>query len=80
VVVQLGSSPDSFHVFGEVTLPQRRVVHPFERTSENSVNVSGQQVLTEFVSLPAGSYRLVVVVKDMTTGETKNSEVAFQVN
>jgi GWxTD domain-containing protein len=80
VVVQFGSSRDSFHVFGEVTLPQRRVVHAFEGTSENSVNVSGQQVLTEFVSLPAGSYRLVVAVKDMTTGETKNSEIGFQVN
>jgi len=80
VVVQLGSSPDSFHIFGEITTLGRRVVAAFEGTGETAVNVSGQRVITDYVSLPAGSYRLVVVVKDMTTGETKNSEIAFQVN
>jgi GWxTD domain-containing protein len=80
VMVQLDPPTHSFHIFGEVTTPSRRVVAAFEGTSETSVNASGQRVFTRFVPLAAGSYRLVVVVKDMTTGDTKNSEIAFQVN
>jgi hypothetical protein len=82
VMVQLDPSAHSFHVSGEVTTPApaRQVVGTFEGTGETSVNASGQRVFTKFVALAAGSYRLVVAVKDLTTGETKNSEIAFQVN
>jgi GWxTD domain-containing protein len=82
VMVQLDPSAHSFHISGEVTTPApaRQVVGTFEGTSETSVNASGQRVFTRFVPLAAGSYRLVVVVKDSTTGETKNGEIAFQVN
>ena len=80
-MVQLDpSSTHSFHVFGEVTTPAPagRVLEAFD--GEAKPSEKSQMVFTRLVPLPAGSYRLVVVVKDITSGEAKNSEIAFQVN
>jgi hypothetical protein len=75
VTVQLDpTSTHSYHVYGEVTTPARRVQQSFDGAAVNG------QLFTKAVPLPAGTYRLVVVVKDLTNGDAKTSEMPFQVN
>jgi GWxTD domain-containing protein len=74
VAVPLEPAEDQFHVFGEVTTQSRRVVQSFEAA------VSRQPAVAKFLPLAAGTYRLVVVSKNMTTGLVRNSELEFTVD
>jgi hypothetical protein len=75
------------HVFGEFTTMTRRIIAPFE----DNLKIDGgpKQYLAEWstgshiyqkaVPLPPGTYRLVVVVKDMVGGNINNYEQAVTV-
>jgi GWxTD domain-containing protein len=76
VQVPLDAS-EHVHVFGEVTTLAGRVVQSFDK--DISAQPAAAKVLPLRMVLPlrAGTYRLVVVVKDMATGRTQNSESQF---
>jgi hypothetical protein len=73
VLVPLGASRDNFHVFGEVTTPTRRVVATFEEA------VTGQPAVAKALPMRAGTYHMVVAVKNMATGAARTSALDFTV-
>jgi polysaccharide export outer membrane protein len=77
VQVALEGSADGFHVFGEVTTKGRKIVQTFEEAVQGS---PGQQSVAKAIPLVAGSYRLTVVVRNLTTGAVRNSELDFTVD
>jgi ACT domain-containing protein len=74
VLVPLGGSKGNFHVFGEMTTPNHRVVQSFEE------DVTGQPAVAKAVPLRAGSYHMVVVVKNTATGAQSSSALDFTVD
>lgn len=74
VLVPLDGSRDRFHVLGEVTAPNRRVVQSFETES------SGQPAVAKTIPLRAGRYHLVVAVKNTASGATHTSALDFTVD
>jgi hypothetical protein len=73
VLVPLNGSRDRFHVSGEVTAGQQ-VMQSFETDS------TGQPALAKAIPLRAGSYHLVVVVKNMASGASHRSALDFTVD
>jgi hypothetical protein len=73
VLVPLNGSREHFHVFGEVTTGQQ-FIQSFETDS------TGQPALAKAMPLGAGSYHLVVVVKNMASGASHRSALDFTVD
>ena len=76
VLVQLGSSKDEWHVFGEVTAGSHLVVQTFEQL----VSPPGQGTLARPVLLSPGAYRIVVIAKNIATGAERKKELDFTVD
>jgi hypothetical protein len=74
VLVPLATTRDHFHVFGEVKTTHGKIVQSFES------DTTGQPALAKTVPLRAGTYHLVVVMKNMGTGATHHSELDFTVD
>jgi hypothetical protein len=82
-----GVAEGDVHVFGEFTTMTRRIIAPFEDNlkidggpKQYLVDWSGRSsIYQKAVPLPPGTYRLVVVVKDMVGGNINNYEQAVTV-
>ena len=74
VLVPLATARDRFHVFGEVTVANRKIVQVFENS------ISGQPAVAKAMPLRAGSYHLKVVVENVTSGVTHKSDLDFTVD
>jgi hypothetical protein len=82
-----GVQQAEIHIFGEFTTMTRRIIAPFEQTF--SIDPPPRQFLVDWggrssiaqkaVPLPPGTYRLVVVCKDMVGGNINNYEQAVTV-
>ena len=72
VIITLDASA-AFHIFGEVTTPAGLIVQSFESDS------SGQKEFTKLLPLQAGNYRLVVAMKNLTTGLAGRRELTLTV-
>jgi len=75
------------HLFGEFTTMTRRIIAPFEETlkidggpKQYLVDWSGRSSIAQkAIPLPPGTYRLVVVCKDVVGGNINNYEQAVTV-
>src|ERR1017187_887002 len=75
------------HIFGEFTTMTRRIVAPFEETlkidggpKQYLVDWAGRSSIAQkAIPLPPGTYRLVVVCKDVVGGNINNYEQAVTV-
>ena len=74
VLVPLASARDRFHVFGEVKTANGKIVQTF---MDDTI---GRPALAHAVPLRAGSYHLVVVMKNLDSGSTYSSELDFTVD
>jgi GWxTD domain-containing protein len=61
------------NLYVRILTADHKLVKPFEET------VQGQMAFTRFLALTPGSYRINVVVKDLTTGSLATDEVGFEV-
>ena len=72
IIVPLVPPGDSFHVFGQITV-HNKVVASFDDS------VSGQPALARVLPLRAGTYHLVVIVRN-TNGRESKSSTDFTIN
>jgi GWxTD domain-containing protein len=84
ISIPLRSYGDRVNVFGRIMDDHSRVVHFFDDNVRLSRSPAHEGVVVSLYSkslaLPAGSYRLTVVVKDLTTGVSTDEDMSFDVH